>query len=144
MLDFDLMVLTPWHFIEQMFATGVIVSRDQKIQRDNDITEKTMVKVRAYASFFCDIITEQYDIVAKYSPSKVAHACLYYARKCCQLREVWSTDFESYSSYSLESLKDILEDFGKCKEISTLADSAIRNFREKNAQVRSWEVKKLI
>lgn len=83
MLDFDLMVLTPWHFIEQMFATGVIVSRDQKIQIEKDISEKTMVKVRAYASFLCDIITEQYDIVAKYAPSKIAHACLYYARKCC-------------------------------------------------------------
>ena len=76
------MALTPYHFLTQLFATGMIISIDQK-QTSKDISERTLVKVREYAQFFCDLLTEHYDIMMKYESSKVAVACLYMARQCC-------------------------------------------------------------
>ncbi len=106
-LDFDLMVLTPYHFLSQLFATGVIISSDQK-DCDKDISERTLVKVRAYAQYFCDLLTENYHIMAKYNPSKVAASCLYIARKCCQLKNLWAIDIEDYTAYSLDEIADII------------------------------------
>ena len=82
MLDFDFMALTPYHVLTQFFASGLIVSCDLKLS-DKDISERTLVKVREYAQFFCDVATEHYQIVVKYAPSKVALGCFYLARRCC-------------------------------------------------------------
>lgn len=117
MLDFDLMALTPYHFIAQLFATGLIMSNDSKNISDKDITERTLVKIREYTQFFCDIATEHYQILCKYPPSKVANGCFYIARKLCNLRNVWNYDLEEYTGYSEGSLRDILTDLNNCQDI---------------------------
>ena len=50
-----------------------------------DLSERTLIKLREYANLLCDSASEHYDIVMKYSPSKVAVACVFLARKCCNL-----------------------------------------------------------
>ena len=49
LLDFDLMAVTPYHVLSLLFATGMIVSTDQKKAVEKDISERTLVKVREYA-----------------------------------------------------------------------------------------------
>jgi hypothetical protein len=84
-LDFDLMALTPYHVLNQLFASGVILTCDNK-QSGKELSERTFKKVREYAFFFCEVVNEEYSIIQRYLPSKVAAACLYLARKCCRLR----------------------------------------------------------
>ena len=59
------------------------------------------MKVHEYTQFFCDAVQEHYDLVCKYPPSKVANVCLYFARKCCNLRELWGEDLIEFTSYTL-------------------------------------------
>lgn len=92
LLDFDLMALTPFHFVQQLFATGLILSNDSKQKSEKDITERTLVKVREYTQFLCDAVQEHYNIVCKYPPSKIANVCFYFARKCCNLHNMWGDD----------------------------------------------------
>jgi hypothetical protein len=107
------------------------MSNDSKRISDKDITERTLVKVREYTSFFCDIIAEHYNIICKYPPSKVANACFYLARQCCHLRTVWSFDLEEYTGYSEGNLSEILRDIRyHCRDIIELIDYANNNFRE--------------
>lgn len=61
LLDFDLMALTPQHFLSQLFATGLIASIDAKASR-KDVSERTLVKVREYAQVFCDLAAEHYEL----------------------------------------------------------------------------------
>ncbi len=129
LLDFDLMALTPQHVLNQLLANGVIVSCDQK-QSEKDISERTLVKVKEYAQFLCDVVAEQYTIVGKYPPSKVAVACFYLARRCCHLRKYWSQDMEEYTTYSLDSLLDIIADMNSCHDIRVLVQFALNNFKE--------------
>ena len=86
--------------------------------------------MREYCQYFCDVITEHYHIVAKYSPSKVAMACFYMARKCCQLRTVWGEDLTEYTTYTVHSLSDILQEFEETKELRALVTYALNNFKE--------------
>lgn len=65
MLDFDLMALTPLHFLKSLHATGFLLSSDQKIS-GKDISEKTLFKVKEYSFTFCDAVNEYYDIAHKY------------------------------------------------------------------------------
>lgn len=134
------MVITPQHVLEQLFATGLIISSDQK-NTNKDISERTLVKVREYAQFFCDLAVENYHIVAKYIPSKVALGCIYLARKCCQVKKLWGIDLEEYTGYSEDSLIDIVSDMLSCCEIKTLMDYAINNFR--SGKPRSWDIQKM-
>jgi hypothetical protein len=53
-LDFDLMALTPYHFLTQLFASGAVFSTDIKAT-NNDLTEKTLKKLKAYAFYLCEI-----------------------------------------------------------------------------------------
>lgn len=48
LLDFDLMALTPYHFLQQLFATGLVLSNDSKQISEKEITERTLVKVHEY------------------------------------------------------------------------------------------------
>ena len=131
LLDFDLMALTPYHVISQLFATGLILSNDSKRLSDKDITERTLVKVREYTQFFCDIAAEHYSISCKYPPSKVGNACFYLARKCCNLRAVWSFDLEEYTGYTEADMRDIVKDMTeRCAEIKGLIEYARNNCRE--------------
>ena len=62
-LDFDLMALTPIHILTQLFASGVMFSNDSK-RNSKPITERTFRKIREYAFFFCQILTEEYSILS--------------------------------------------------------------------------------
>ena len=104
------MAITPYHVVQQLFATGLILSNDSKRISDKDITERTLVKVKEYTICFCDTLTEHYNIICKYPPSKVANACFYLARKSCNLRNVWTFDLEEYTGFSENNLKDIMQD----------------------------------
>ncbi len=107
------------------------MSNDSKRISDKDITERTLVKVREYSEFFCDVLAEHYNIICKYPPSKVANACFYIARQCCNLRNVWSYDLEEYTGYSEANLKDIIQDITKGSyEIRKLIEYARNNCRE--------------
>ena len=64
-LDFDLMALTPYHFLTQLIASGLIFSTDNKASGKN-LTEQTLRKLKEYAFFFCNAATEQYEIIQKY------------------------------------------------------------------------------
>jgi len=97
-LDFDLMALTPQHFLSQLFLSGVVFSSDNKTS-GKELTEKTLIKLREYSQFFCDAAVEYYDIIMRYPPSKVAAACVYLARKCCRLEKVWDINQEEYTTY---------------------------------------------
>jgi hypothetical protein len=92
------MALTPHNFLQQLFASGIILSSDVK-QNEKDISERTLVKIREYANFFCEAVNEHYNIVMQYPPSKVAVACVYAARKCCQLQSLWNFNLEEYTGY---------------------------------------------
>ena len=83
---------------------------------------------------------EHYNILAKYPPSKVAIACFYLARKCCQLKNVWSEDLEEYTNYTEIELGDILADLRMCKEIHELIRFALNNF--KDGSPRPWKIQK--
>lgn len=114
-----------------MFATGLILSNDSKRISDKDITERTLVKVKEYTQFFCDMMAEHYNIICKYPPTKVANSCFYLARKCCHLRNVWTHDLEEYTGYSEGNLKDILQDITNgCYDIRSLIEYAGNNCRE--------------
>ncbi len=107
------------------------MSNDSKRISDKDISERTLVKVREYSQFFCDLVAEHYTITCKYPPSKVACACFYIARKCCNLRNVWSFDLEEYTTYSESSLRDIISDMtDKCYEIRSLIEFIRNNCRD--------------
>ena len=107
------------------------MSNDSKRVSDKDITERTLVKVREYTQFLCEVVAEHYTIMCKYPPSKVANACFYLARRCCNLRSVWSFDLEEYSGYSETALRDILSDINEsCHDIKALIDYARNNCRE--------------
>ncbi len=107
------------------------MSNDSKRISDKDITERTLVKVREYTHFFCNIMAEHYNIICKYPPSKVANACFYLARKCCNLRNVWTFDLEEYTSYSEGNLKDIILDITQgCYDIRSLVEFVRNNCRE--------------
>lgn len=136
------MALTPYHFLTQLFATGMIISIDQK-QTSKDISERTLVKVREYAQFFCDLLTEHYDIMMKYESSKVAVACLYLARQCCQLKKVWTIDLEEYTTYSESSLSDILGALSKNHDIMELVNFSLNNFRITATRQRATTLKPL-
>lgn len=99
-LDFDLMALTPHHFLTQLFASGVVFSCDSKAN-SKDFTERTFAKLKEYAFFFCDAATEAYEIVQQYSPAKVALACVYLARKCCKFTNCWTVQLEEYTQFKL-------------------------------------------
>lgn len=84
------------------------MSNDSKRMSEKDITERTIVKVREYTQFFCEVVVENYKITCKYPPSKVANACFYFARKCCNLKNFWGKDLEEYTGYTAIVLKDII------------------------------------
>lgn len=115
------MALTPYHFVQQLFATGLIFSNDSKqnAMTDNgrDITERTLVKIREYTQFFCEVACEHYPLVSKFAPSKLANVCFYFARKCCNLRTVWAEDMQEYTGYTLASMQDAIRDFQNCPEL---------------------------
>lgn len=138
LLDFDLMALTPYHFLAQLFASGLVMSCDMK-QSDKDISERTLVKVREYSQFFLDVATEQYSIMNRHPPSVVANACYYYARRCCQLHDHWNEDIMEYTGYSKEALAEILAEMEAIPQIGSIAKYAISNFSDTK---RSWEGKK--
>jgi hypothetical protein len=124
------MALTPFHFVSQLFATGLIMSNDSKRANDQDITERTLVKIREYTQFLCEVVCEHYPIVSKFPPSKVANVCFYFARKCCNLRNVWGEDMQEYTGYTLSSMQDAIQEFQACTEIDQLIKFAMNNFRE--------------
>ena len=62
LLDFDLMALTPLHFLKALNASGFLLSNDCKLT-GKDVSEKTLFKVKEYAFFFCDSVAEHYSIV---------------------------------------------------------------------------------
>ena len=80
-----------------MFLSGVIFSCDIKAT-GKDLSERTLIKLREYANMLCDAATEHYDIIMKYSASKVASACVYLARKCCKLSNEWDINLEEYTN----------------------------------------------
>ena len=82
LLDFELMIITPMHIIQQLFATGLIFTTDYK-SSGKDVSEKTLVKIKEYALQFCEAVQDHYTIVQKFQSSKVAAVCIYQARKCC-------------------------------------------------------------
>lgn len=84
MLDFDLMLLTPYQFLKQMQASGLVVSTDSK-SYGKDISEKTLMKVKTYAFHFCEAALDSYDLCMRFPPSKVAAVCLMMARKAAQI-----------------------------------------------------------
>jgi hypothetical protein len=89
------------------------------------------VKVREYTQFFCDVLAEHYNIICKYPPSKVANACFYLARKCCNLRNIWSFDLEEYTGYTECNLAEIIKDITqKCYDIRQLVEYARNNCRD--------------
>ena len=94
------MCLTPRHFLNQLFLSGVIFSSDLKAS-GKDLSEKTMIKLREYTNMLCDASTEYYDIIMRYQPSKVAAACVYLARKCCKLDKEWDINLEEYTNIKL-------------------------------------------
>jgi hypothetical protein len=141
LLDFDLMAITPYHVLNNLFATGLIVSTDQKLLDNKDISERTLVKVREYAQYFCDLLAEHYAITARFPPSKVAIGCFYLARKCCMLRSAWSEDLSEYTGFQLGELKDIVNALERCKEVQALSRYAIDNFSSGGSR-RAWEVAK--
>lgn len=63
-----------------------------------DLSERTLIKLREYANMLCDAATEHYDIIMKYSASKVASSCVYLARKCCKLSNEWDINLEEYTN----------------------------------------------
>ena len=131
LLDFDLMAITPYHVLSQLFATGLIMSNDSKRLSDKDVTERTLVKVREYAQFFCDMMVEHYNIICKYPPSKVANACFYLARKCCNLQRVWSFDLEEYTGYSERSMQEVVKLINdQCYDIRQITEFIRNNCRE--------------
>ena len=84
------------------------MSNDSKIRTEKDITERTIVKVREYTQFLCETAVENYKITCKYSPSMVANASFYFARKCCNLKNIWGRDLEEYTGYTQQGLIDII------------------------------------
>lgn len=129
-LDFDLMALTPLHFLRQLVASGLLMSSDSK-GSGKDISEKTLVKIKEYAYFFCEAANEHYKIIQQFQPSKVAAACIYIARQCCQLSDVWSINLEEYTGYTALSLKDVVGQFSR--DLGKLITYVINNFREGNS-----------
>lgn len=109
-LDFDLMSLTPYNVLTSLFASGTVFSSDIK-SNGKDITESTLIKLREYAYFFCDQAAESYEISNKYLPSKVAAACIYLARKCTRVDNMWDINLEEYTTYKECQLADIIRQF---------------------------------
>jgi hypothetical protein len=103
LLDFDFMALTPIHFIKLLHATGLLLSSDQK-HAGFDVSEKTLFKVKEYTLHFCNAVQEHYEIIMKFPPSMVAAICLYMARKCCHLEQVWDKNIEEYVGYKISEL----------------------------------------
>lgn len=95
-LDFDLMCLTPFHFIMQLFASGVIFSCDTK-QNQKDLTERTFLKIKEYSLYFAECVNEYYNIIQLFPSSMIAAACIYFARKCCNLEKSWNESLEDYT-----------------------------------------------
>lgn len=60
-LDFDFMSLTPYNLLTQLFASGIVFSCDNK-SNGKELSERTLLKLKQYAHFFCDNTTEYYDI----------------------------------------------------------------------------------
>lgn len=98
-LDFDFMSLTPYSVLTQLFASGIVFSSDNK-SNGKSISERTLLKLKEYAYFFCDNATEHYSLSQKYLPSKVAAACVYLARKCANLDTVWDINLAEYTNYT--------------------------------------------
>ncbi len=74
------MLLTPLGFLQQMMASGVVLSSDSK-RYGKDISEKTLMKVKTYAMQFCEAALESYELCMRFPASKVAAVCLLMARK---------------------------------------------------------------
>ena len=96
-LNFDLMSLTPKHFLNQLFLSGVVFSCDIKAS-GKELSEYTLIKLREYTNMFCDSVNEHYEIIMKFNASKVAAACVYFARQCCKLSNVWDINLEEYTN----------------------------------------------
>jgi hypothetical protein len=109
-LDFDLMCLTPYTILNQLFASGIVWSSDNK-SNGKDITERTLLKLKEYSYFFCDCAAEYYVLSQKFLPSQVATACVYLARKCCNLDNVWDLNLQEYTTYNECQLADVIKAF---------------------------------
>eukprot|EP00347_Sterkiella_histriomuscorum_P011250 403373169 len=131
LLDFDFMALTPLQFLKQLHATGLLLSSDQKCNPSHDISEKTLFKVYQYALHFCYAVQEHYTIIQQFKPSLVAAGCLYIARKCCQLEEIWEQNMIEYVGYTKQKLQAVVRQLEK--ELGGLSQYIIDNFREGDA-----------
>ena len=71
----------------------------------------------------------------KYLPSKVAATCIYFARKCCKLKQVWNSTLEDYTQYKETDLKDIIKAF----ELSfgDLITFALNNFNDRKTDLKN-------
>jgi len=107
LLDFDLMVLTPLHFLNQLHASGLVISSDSK-NTGRDISEKTLFKVKEYAYHFCEAALESYDLCMRFPPSKVAAVCLFMARKACSLAEPWDASLEEMVGFKKIELRAVI------------------------------------
>jgi hypothetical protein len=75
-LDFNLMLLTPYHFLKAIFSSGAIFSNT----KSRKVSQKVVRQVREYAFYYLDAVTEDYHIISKFSDSIIAASCLYLAR----------------------------------------------------------------
>ena len=57
-LEFDLMLPTPFVCIKSLLACGVVFENDKK-EQSHHISIKTLKKVREYSYFFCNTVTER-------------------------------------------------------------------------------------
>ena len=57
-LEFDFMVSTPFICVKALLACGVVFENDSK-EHSTTISAKTLKKVREYAYFFCNTVTER-------------------------------------------------------------------------------------
>lgn len=145
LLDFDLMALTPLHFLNAIHASGFLTSNDCKAT-GQDVSEKTLFKVKEYAYFFCDEITEHYNLIQQFKPSLLASVCVYFARKCCQLTTIWDKTLSDFIGYTLSDMAPVIVEFEKSnyqygntnnnakeERLASLVQYAIDNCREGDA-----------
>ena len=125
-LNWDLMVVTPLHYLYNYLYQGVIFAEDKQVKKKDELgtqqfnslpanglrmsetvklTERVIKNVRKYSEFFVDLSTQIYDVL-KYPPSVIAACCVLCAKKVNGIEPLWNSSLRELLRFEYTDLEE--------------------------------------
>jgi hypothetical protein len=122
-LNWELNLLTPYHFVEIFTLMGLTF--DDDMVGDQRINDTINNKVNKSMEFFCDLSAECFQL-RTYLPSLIALACAIAARKMSNIEPVWNNRLQSRFKHTFKEIS------GASELLNTFYKYTYKNIKQKS------------